>query len=240
MQVLDTVCIAPLQAMDNRGFMITPAMRRMRRLRRRLWNQRHIIFALSFFTLNLAPILGFVTMLNWSHSFVSTYLAYLGLAGLICIFASAASVVCDKCKRSGNPWPVLAVVVVVLLMIGQSQRLAKAWVMPETLARFTLEKYPHSWPAINELAVSLSLAGRHAEALPHHRRVADLRPQLPDMLSNLAGALYHTGDYRGAMAAWQQAYRLYPLPRYTENMAWLCERMNGIQAGSCRRHQSPQ
>ena len=133
-----------------------------------LWLARHkwpatraILFTLAAFVITLFPVLGFFDMYFMIFSRVSDHLAYLPIATLPPLVASAVFVL--KSPRSRL---LVGVMIVCPLLFLTFQR-ANVFHSDESLWRDTVAKNPNAWNAHNNLACNLAERGQLDDAMKH-------------------------------------------------------------------------
>jgi Flp pilus assembly protein TadD len=81
----------------------------------------------------------------------------------------------------------------VLVLGGLTQRQSRVYHDLETLCRDTIARNPQAWNAYVNLALHLIGAGRSDEAAAVARAGLAVRPDVAELHSALAGALWHSG-----------------------------------------------
>ncbi len=173
--------------------------------RRRVAWSRHCLFGLGFFLLNLAPVLGLVTLAYQRIAWAADHFAYLSLIGLAGLAAAATQGVARRWSGA-----VPAAVVVGMLLAGKSHGYAGYFRSEESLWTMTLAHNPGAWPAHNELGVVLMGAGKPQAAVAEFRRAVELYPEYAKSENNLGLALAQAGRPEEAISHYERAYRLQP------------------------------
>ena len=179
---------------------------------------RHLLLGLGFFLLNLAPILGFVTVSFMRFTAVMDHLAYLpmlGLAGLTAAAAGSAERWTASAGAGGRRravrlllWAVVGAVLLALAI--DSRRLAATYRGEESFWTRAVAMRPEAWPARNNLGIALEGAGRLPEAVAQYREAVRLEPGNAESHFNLGIALGREGLAADAIAQYETSIKLQP------------------------------
>ena len=176
---------------------------------RRTWT-RGAFFALAYFIVALAPVLGLINMSFFRFSFVADHLQYLAAIGPLAL-AGAAIVRGANLALPEKPTLQKFLWAVPLLILGLlSWRQAFVYQNQETLWTHTLEQNPKSWLAHNALGTYLNDNRQMDEAIAQYRKALDIDPNYPEAHNNLAVALAEVGKSSEAIIQLEEAVRLRP------------------------------
>jgi len=180
-----------------------------------LWSKRagparHALFALGFFLLSLAPILGFVTVSFMRITGVMDHLAYVALAGVVGLAAAGVGAALHRVAPVRRGWAIGAVAGICALLAAASHSYARVFSDNEGFWAYTLEHNPEAWVAEYNLGLALIEANRVPDAIGHFERALRLHPDYPEAENNLADALCETGRLAEAIPHFEAALRLGP------------------------------
>jgi protein O-GlcNAc transferase len=96
------------------------------------------------------------------------------------------------------------------LKLAQEHRRDKRWATAEDICRGILHADPNHAETLHLLALTLSMQGRRAEAVPVYQQALQQRGDLPEAWVNLGAALRATGKPQDAVAALRKAIDLHP------------------------------
>ena len=175
--------------------------------RRTTWG-RHALFGFGFFLLNLAPVLGFISMAYMHYTWVADHFVYLPLIGLVGLAAAGAGTFLDRLARPTRPYAVGGGLALLLLLALASHRYAANFRSEEALWTYTLERNPQAWVAHNNLGNVLLRNGQLPEATAHFEQAIRLNPAYAEPHNNLGNALHRLGRTPEAIGHFEQALRL--------------------------------
>jgi tetratricopeptide (TPR) repeat protein len=137
---------------------------------------------------------------------------------------------------------------VLLATLGAlTYRQARAYRDLETLCRDTIAKNPAAWNSYVNLSLHLIDAGRELEAVEVAREGLRVRPDVAELHSSLAGALWHAGERSGRLPDrldeviehFQRAIELRPdYPENLENLATALSAANRHEEATVVRRRS--
>lgn len=182
--------------------------------RRRQGDGRAVLFALLYYVLTLAPVLGFVNIYFMRYSLVADHYQYVSIIAIIALVAAAGRAVLMRLGH-GRLSPARTVATAVVLLLGLlTWRQCQAYHDAETLWRDTLDKNPAAWMAHSNLGNILCARCDLDEAIHHYRQALDAKPDNAEVYNNLGNALALQGRPDEASDCYRQALRLNP--DYTE------------------------
>lgn len=178
---------------------------------------RSVLFALGYYVITLAPVVGFFDIYFMRYSLVADHYQFVSIIGVIALIVSAAWVVLSRVGR-GRKWPayVVATPVIAVLAVVTWQQ-SRIYLTRETLWRDTLEKNPDAWLAHHQLGLLLKTQGKIGEAIQHYDHALKLKPDHPDAHNNLGNALLVMGRFDDAIRHYRIALEIRPI--FAE--AWL-------------------
>jgi len=131
--------------------------------RRNSWG-RTALLGFGFFLLNLAPVLGFLSMSYLRISWVADHFVYLPAIGLLGLALAAAEKALAALPERAETFAIAALAALVLLLSWQSRLYAENFRDQIALWSHNLELNPDSWLAELNLGLSLTDHGRLPEA----------------------------------------------------------------------------
>jgi len=165
------------------------------------------IVAVLFFIGTLFPALGFFNIYPLRYSFVADHFQYLASIGLIVLFASLM----EKKILSGNNIIRIFLTTVLLSCAGvKTWYQAHTYLNAEVLFRYTLEKNPSSWLALNSLGLILFNQGKVDESIALYRQSIELKPDDDVAYNGMGAALLKQGKAEDAIKYFQKAVELNP------------------------------
>lgn len=177
-----------------------------------LWSARHRIgrgplAAALVFGGVLVPALGFFNVFPFVFSFVADHYQYHASMALIALAAAALTLATAKLGAGRTmPWLAAALLLPPLAYLARQETFA--YRSEETLFRHAIARYPEAWAAHYDLACTLNVEQRYAEALSEFETAQRLSPgqaRIDVGLGDAHAALGHLGAaeaaYRNALAA---------------------------------------
>ncbi len=171
---------------------------------------RNTIFALGFFLLMIAPVLGFVDISFMRITWVADHFLYLPMIGpLALIVATLTSWVQRRGERERTLVTIMAGGLLVMLALN-AFFYAVSWVDEEHLWEYTLAANHGAWQAHNRLGAKKLANGDLEGAYYHFRNSSRLRPDLGETKNNLAITLMRKGNLDEAIKTYEEALRAAP------------------------------
>ena len=177
--------------------------------RRAGWG-RHVLFGCGCFLVNLAPVLGFITISYQRITGVADHFVYLPLLGLAALAAAGADALRARLAAPLRGCACGGMVLIVGLLALQSHRHAEHFRDEETLWTGTVQRNPAAWMGHNNLGDVFSRTGRIPEAIVHYEIALRLKPNFPEAQYNLGNALVQIGRLPEAVPHYEEALRLSP------------------------------
>lgn len=159
--------------------------------------------AVLFFTVALAPALGFVNFYPMRFSFVADHFQYLASMGIIALFGAGVARVLSRQRALAG------FVLVAAVFTAFSARHAMSFRGPRDIWADTAGKNPDAWIAHNNLGFTI-LADEPETALSHFQRALKLRPDYVEASYNLGIALLRLDRLPEAEAQFKDLIRLQP------------------------------
>ena len=171
---------------------------------------RHAIFALGFFLLMVAPVLGFVTIAYMRITWVADHFIYLPMIGPIALIGAAAAWFYGRIDKQSQPAFVIGGGVVLATFAMLAFLYANAWAGEDSLWTYTLRINDNAWQAHNRLGARLFARGDVQNAFGHFTKATRLRPDLGETHNNLGTALSAMGRTEEAIKEFTEANRCTP------------------------------
>lgn len=173
---------------------------------RRTWG-RPVLFALVYYIVVLAPVLGFFNIFYMRYSLVADHYQYIALAAPLALAIGAATVRLRPAPR----WLATALGgLLVLTLAGLSWRQSSVYDNAESLWRDTLAKNPSAVLAYHNLALELREQGKLDEANQLLRTAMILEPEFEETYNALGRTLELQNRQREAIHFYQRAIELKP------------------------------
>lgn len=177
--------------------------------RRQAW-ARHTIFALGFFLLMIAPVLGFIDISYMRITWVADHFLYLPMIGpLALIVAAVTTWLATREERVRAVFTAMAAGIVFFLAVN-SFFSAISWMDEEHLWEHTLAHNHDAWQAHNRLGAKKLERGDLEAAYYHFRNSSQLRPDLGETKNNLGIVLSRKGRADEAIRAFEEALQASP------------------------------
>ena len=177
--------------------------------RRETW-ARHVIFALGFFLLMIAPVLGFIDISYMRITWVADHFLYLPMIGpLALIVATITTWLATREERERAVFTGLAGGLMAFLAFN-AFFYATAWSSEDYLWDHTLLSNPDAWQAHNRLGARKLSRGDIEGAHYHFRNSSRLRPDLGETKNNLGIVLMRKGRTDEAIRTFEEALQASP------------------------------
>jgi Tfp pilus assembly protein PilF len=178
---------------------------------------RPVLFALGYYVITLAPVVGFFDIYFMRYSLVADHYQFVSIISVIALIVSAAWAALTRVGR-GRKWAVYAVAMpVIVVLAALTWQQSQIYLTRETLWRDTLEKNPNAWLAHTNLGKVLRAQGKIREAIQHYDQALKLKPDHPDAHNNLGNAFLVLGRFDDAIRHYRIALEIRPI--FAE--AWL-------------------
>jgi tetratricopeptide (TPR) repeat protein len=150
---------------------------------------------LSFYSLNLIPVLGFASTPYMRYSLVADHYQYLASLGLFPAVGAGLS------RLAVQSWRTVHAIFLIAIIFGLAlftRTRARAFENSETLWRAAISENPTSDLAYYNLGVYLGEQKRTTEAVELYRKALTINPKKVEAHVNLGKVLLEGGDLRGA------------------------------------------
>lgn len=159
-----------------------------------IWQQRatwgrHVGFALGFFLLMVAPVVGFVTISYMRITWVADHFIYVPMLSIVALVGAAAARWVEQRGEDSKPIFVAAAALVLAALSLLSFRYAIAWMDEDHLWEYTLKHNHEAWQAHNRLGARKFSRGDVDGAHYHFQNSTRLRPDLGETHNNLGTTL---------------------------------------------------
>ncbi|MFM8634771.1 MAG: tetratricopeptide repeat protein [Planctomycetia bacterium] len=183
---------------------------------------RNVFFALGFFLLMIAPVLGFVDFSWMRLTWVADHFLYLPMIGpLALIVATAATWLEKRGERERTVFSAMAAGVM-LFLAANSFFYAINWMDEQRLYEHTLAGNDTAWLAHNRLGFFRLQSGDIDAAYHHCQRATQLRPDLGETWYHLAMVLLQKGQTADALEIFRRAVDRSADPTIQLSLANLC------------------
>lgn len=169
--------------------------------------QRGALAAGLLFAGSLFPVLGFVNVFPFLFSYVADHFQYLAS---LAVFALAGAGLMQASTRLPRWGQTAAGIALLAGLAALSWAQCGMYCDNLTLYQTILERNPTCWLAHNNLATTLTEAGRMEEAIPHLERTLRLHPDYALAENNFGDALSRLNRPREAIPHFEKAVRLEP------------------------------
>jgi Tfp pilus assembly protein PilF len=167
--------------------------------------------AMLYFTITVAPALGFVNVYPMRYSFVADHFQYLASVGVIALVIGVVVALGTRLAATRALVLVRTVSAALLLVLGIAVwRQATVYRTLETLWRDTLAKNPSAWMAHDNLGLLLFDQGKLDEAAEHFRETLRLQPGFTEALYNLGNVALARGRLDEARDLYERTLRAQP------------------------------
>ncbi len=163
---------------------------------------RPVLFALGYFLVTLAPILGFVDIYYFRYSMVADHWQYFSIIGVIALIVAGVNV-----KISNLRVKMILAAALAVVFTGMARQQAKLYGDPRVLWEDTLVKNPDSWMAHEIMGHYL---GNTPEAVEHFKKSLQLNPNNVASHVNLGMILQNAGRLEEAQKEYEAAEKIDP------------------------------
>lgn len=180
-----------------------------------VWTKRHgwgrpFLFALGYFAVTLAPVLGFLNIFYMRYSFVADHWQYQSMIGIVALAAGGATHLARTRLPSRPALLNGGAAAVALLLTALSWSHQRTYWSMEGLWEDTLRRNPKAWIAHQCLGELLSRQGRLDEAIAHFREELKIAPGFAEPYYNLGITLAAKGQLDEALSHYDRAVELDP------------------------------
>lgn len=146
---------------------------------------RHGLFALGFFLLMVAPVLGFVTISYMRITWAADHFIYLPMISILALLCAGVATEFERLRENLKPVCLVCGSLAVAALALLAFRLATVWKDEDALWTYTLRHNPDAWQAHNRLGARKSNRGDLDGAHQHFLQATRLRPDLGETHNNL-------------------------------------------------------
>jgi len=181
---------------------------------------RHAAFALGFFLLTIAPVLGFITISYMRITWVADHFLYLPMIGVIALLSAGIMTWFKTTTTAEQRAAMVTGAVMIAVLSYASFRYAHAWANEDALWTHTLKTNHDAWQAHNRLGAKKFARGDVEGAHYHFQNSTRLRPDLGETHNNLGTTLSAKGQLNEAIKEFTEAARVTPhVPAIRVNLA---------------------
>jgi tetratricopeptide (TPR) repeat protein len=177
--------------------------------KRRSWG-RHVLLALGYFFLFLAPFLGFNEISYMMFTWVMDHFLYLPMIGLIGLIVAGLGHATGQLPPPLRPWGAGTVAIVMLLLAFESHTYAAIYASQESLSAYAVRLNPQARLARENLGRALMKRGAIPEAIEQFEETLRQSPRYANAHFNLGNALMQANRLPEAEAQFEEAIRLDP------------------------------
>lgn len=173
---------------------------------RKTW-AKPLLFALIYFVLLLAPVLGILKISFQRYSYVADHWQYFSLPAVTVLLAMGLKKI---------PYSKFAATAVVLLFVCLTFAQARNYQSMETIWADTLQKNPNSWVALGGLGLERMKAGQVEEGIALCEKSLKIYPNQGESHANVGLALLQLGRVEEGIQHLRDAIRVEPdyVPTY--------------------------
>ena len=150
---------------------------------------RHVGFALGFFLLMVAPVLGFVTISYMRITWVADHFIYLPMVSILALIGATATLLFRKAQEDSKPTFLAGGALLLAALTFLSFRDAINWMDEDHMWEHTLKHNFDAWQAHNRLGAKKFSRGDVDGAHFHFQNSTRLRPDLGETHNNLGTTL---------------------------------------------------
>ena len=175
-----------------------------------LWwahRSRAPLAAVLLFAGTLFPVLGFFNVFPFLFSYVADHFQYLASLAIFALAAAGLTQISARWSARLRWTGAFALLTLLGILTSRQSRMYRDVF---TLYETTLARNPDCWLAHNNLAMTLTNAGRIKEAIPHLEKALALRPNFPEALNNLGDDYVRLEQPATAIPLLEKAVRLQP------------------------------
>jgi tetratricopeptide (TPR) repeat protein len=186
--------------------------------KRQAWSRGPFV-CIAFFSVSLAPALGFANVFPMRYSFVADHFQYLASLGMIALVIGSLAWGFDRWIKPDTPgngrilnWmrSVLGFLVLVIL-VSLTWKQGQIYHDLKTLWQDTLNKNPNSWLAHTGLGDVLARQGNLDQAMEHFRLSLQINPKNEYAHYNLGVIMARQGRQTEAIQHYQRALQIRPI-----------------------------
>ncbi len=170
---------------------------------------RPLIFAIAYFVLTLAPVLGFFDIYFMRYSFVADHYQYIAIIAVIALAVATSAALLARLPAAPFPSRVLGMLLLVALAIASWQR-AQIFRDEETLWLDTIAKNPGGYTAHYNLAGLLLETRRFEEAAQYYSNALKIWSASPKANNNLGVTLRSQGKFAAAAERFRRVLEIDP------------------------------
>jgi Flp pilus assembly protein TadD len=177
--------------------------------KRKTWG-RHALLGLGFFLITLLPFLGLVAVSYMRFSWVMDHFLYLPIIGLIGLVVAGMEWIQTHLRPRSYLFGIGVVTMAILFLTWESFLYAEMWANSKSLWTYTLERFPDSWEAHDNLGNTWLREERWPEAILEFRKGVELKPDYDDARNELSFGLAASGQVPEAIAEYQGTLKIDP------------------------------
>jgi len=176
---------------------------------RKKWG-RCLLFALTYYVVMLAPVLGLFDIYFMRFSFVADHYQYLSIGGLISLVVSVGYYYAARFGRMGTVTVKLVLCVTAVILGLLSRQQCHIYRDGKALWSDTLSKDPNSWMARYSLGYIFQCEGDIDKAISYYREATEVKPDCIDAYIDLGVAYGHIGRYAEAIESFRKVIEIEP------------------------------
>lgn len=176
---------------------------------RRTWG-RHVIFALLFFFLFLAPFAGIIPVSFMAYTWVMDHFVYIAWISWIGLVVAACEWANRRMSAPAQRGFLVAIAAVLVLLAWGSHVYAGAFAGEKALWSYAVQQNPGSASSHNNLGGAFFDEGNLPEAIKEYGQAIKIQPDYAAAHADLGNALLDTGHIPEAMESFNQALKINP------------------------------
>jgi tetratricopeptide (TPR) repeat protein len=171
---------------------------------------RPAFFALAYFVVALAPVLGFFNVYYFRYAYVADHFQYLASVGPLALAASGITLISGHFKRHSLLLTGLLSAALLGTLGALTRNQTYAYRDPQTLWETTLQSNPKAFMAHHNLGLLLLESNHLQEAADHFRAALEINPDFSDAHNSLGLLLTQEGRLAEARVHLVRALELHP------------------------------
>ena len=168
------------------------------------------LFALGYFIICLAPVLGFLKMSYMRLTLVADHLQYVPMIGIVALLAAGGAMLYQHSPASLRPALAGGLALIIGSLCWMTWTRAEVHHDEGSLWLDTLRKNPDTWQGNNHYGAWLYGHNQQSAAKPYFEKAVRLKPENPEVHNNLGLAWATQGNLDLAIPEYRRATQIKP------------------------------